>query len=85
MSQQLKWGVFWEGSVPPKTSITKEERKSFKELRDDNSRVAIEKGIVIVVMDKKDYVQKSSVGTKSTKILQNHSSKPHHQKAEQGY
>ena len=45
----------------PKTKIKKEEMKAMKELKEDNTRMVLttDKGVVLVVIDKKDYIKKA--------------------------
>ena len=45
---------------PPKPNITKEEHKALKELREDKERMVLtaDKGVAMVVMDRKEYVEK---------------------------
>ena len=46
---------------PPRSNITREERKAIDELRRDNTRIilAADKGVSMVVMDRDDYHQKA--------------------------
>ena len=45
---------------PPRSNITREERKAIDELRRDNTRIILttDKGVSMVVMDRDDYHQK---------------------------
>ena len=45
---------------PPKSNISKEEWRAIKELRTDKEHLILtaDKGVALVVMDKKDYIQK---------------------------
>ena len=45
---------------PPKPNITKEETKTLKELKEDKDRMVltVDKGVAMVVMDRKEYVEK---------------------------
>ena len=47
-------------AIPSKSNISKEEWKAIKELRTDKEHLILtaDKGVVLVVMDKKDYTQK---------------------------
>ena len=46
---------------PPRPNINREEQKALKELREDNTRIVLtaDRGVCIVVMDRKEYIQKS--------------------------
>ena len=52
--------AFKEGQSP-KPNIDKEDRKALKQLSEDETRVILttDKKVVMVVMDKKDYVEKA--------------------------
>ena len=81
--QQLKQGEAEElrGEIksiikkihPPKPNISKEEHQALQQLKKDNTRMILtaDKGVCLVVMDKKDYIEKSEkLLSKSTyKIL----------------
>ena len=45
---------------PPRSNITKEEKKALKELREDKDRMVLtaDKGVAMVVMDRKEYMDK---------------------------
>ena len=45
---------------PPKSNITKKEKKALKELREDQDRIVltVDKGVTMVVMDRKEYQEK---------------------------
>ena len=45
---------------PPRYNITKEEKKALKELREDQDRMVltVDKGVAMVVMDRKEYMDK---------------------------
>ena len=45
---------------PPKSNITKEEKKALKELREDQDRMVLtaDKGVAMVVMDRKEYQER---------------------------
>ena len=45
---------------PPKPNITKEEHNALKELKEDKDRMVLtaDKGVAMVVMDRKEYVEK---------------------------
>ena len=45
---------------PPKWDISREEKKALKELREDQDRIVLtaDKGVALVVMDRKDYQDK---------------------------
>ena len=45
---------------PPKSNISREEKKVLKELREDQDRMVLtaDKGVALVVMDRKDYQDK---------------------------
>ena len=45
---------------PPKSHISREEKKALKELKEDQDRMVLtaDKGVALVVMDRKEYQQK---------------------------
>ena len=45
---------------PPRPNISREEQKTLKELREDNTRMILtaDKGVCLVVMDKEEYIEK---------------------------
>ena len=45
---------------PPKSNISREEKKALKELREDQDRMLLttDKGVALVVMDRKEYQEK---------------------------
>ena len=45
----------------PRSNITKEEKKAFKELREDQDRIVLtaDKGVAMVVMDRKECMDKA--------------------------
>ena len=45
----------------PKPNLSKEERKALSKLKRDNDRIVLtaEKGVAIVVLDKKEYIEKA--------------------------
>ena len=49
-----------EESTTAKSNISKEEVKALKELKNDNTRMllTVEKGVSLVVIDKKEYIKK---------------------------
>ena len=71
MCQQLKQGKAEElqdetksllkNIQPPKPNISKEEARAILELRRDQDKIILtaNKGVSMVVMDKKDYIKKS--------------------------
>ena len=48
---------------PPKSNITREERKALADLRKDKSRIILtaDKGVSMVVMDREEYIRKAHV------------------------
>ena len=46
---------------PPKSNITREERRALEELRKDKSKIilTVDKGVSLVVMDKEEYISKA--------------------------
>ena len=50
----LRW------AKPPKSNISREEKKALKELREDQDRMVLtaDKGVALVVMDRKEYQEK---------------------------
>ena len=46
---------------PPKSNITREERRALEELRKDKSKIILtaDKGVSLVVMDKEEYISKA--------------------------
>ena len=55
--------------MPPSTpNITKEEFKAIKELRQDQSRIALtlDKGVAMVIMDKQQYMDKATAVLQDT-------------------
>ena len=51
------------GAKPPKSNISREEKKALKELREDQDRMVLtaDKGVALVVMDQKEYQDKVEV------------------------
>ena len=72
--------IAYEGRLdPPKSNITREESIPFKELRKDQERIVLtaDKGVAMVVLDKKDYVDSGRfIGTIG---LQDHQHRCHKQ------
>ena len=52
--------ILLKRAKPPKSNITKEEKKALKELREDQDRMVltVDKGVAMVVMDRKKYQEK---------------------------
>ena len=52
--------ILLKRAKPPKSNITKEEKKALKELREDQDRMVLtaDKGVAMVVMDRKEYQEK---------------------------
>ena len=68
--QQLKQGEVEElrgeiksiiKKIPPRPNISKEEHQALHQLKKDNTRMILtaDKGVCLVVMDRKDYIEKS--------------------------
>ena len=49
--------ILLKRAKPPRSSITKVEKKALKELRQDQDRMVltVDKGVAMVVMDRKEY------------------------------
>ena len=67
------------------TNLSKEEMIAFKQLKADKDRIILtaDKGVVLVVMDQRDYIEKGQGTVSRPQHLQNHSSRPYHQVKEQ--
>ena len=61
-TQELRAGVniLLKRARPPKSNIIKQEKKALKELKEDQDRMVltVDKGVVMVVMDRKKYHEK---------------------------
>ena len=70
---------------PTKPNLSKEEWKAIKELRSDKECLVLtaDKGVALVVIDKKDYIQKVQKLLEDKKHLQVSEDGPHQQAKEQ--
>ena len=52
--------ILWKRAKPPKSNISREEKKALKGLREDQERMVsmADKGVAMVVLDRKDYQEK---------------------------
>ena len=68
-----------------KPNLSKGEMAVIKQLRADKDRIILtaDKGVALVIMERKDYIEKAPAVTTRSKHLQNHSNRPHHKIEEQ--
>ena len=57
---RVKVNILLKKAKPSKSNISREEKKALKELREDQGRLVltVDKGVAMVVMDRKDYQEK---------------------------
>ena len=62
--EELRANINWviRGSHPPMSNISKAEAQAVRELKRDKDRLVFtaDKGVAMVVMDRQDYINKSS-------------------------
>ena len=58
---RVEVNILLRRAKPPKSNISREEKKALKELREDQDRMVLtaDKGVALVVMDRKEYQEKN--------------------------